>query len=236
MWIAHLGFDHHRQRSSVKPEVTAAVDRLNAVLEDVDEAGVRAPSRLPGWSRGHGLTHLANFSEAMTRQVEEALAGRLVEMYDGGRPARDAAIESGAGRSAEELKRHVREATGGLVQAWQKVGPDDWDRPVLHRESTVAATVYAGWREFEIHTVDLGLEPTSDEWSKEFCLHLLEFLRPRTPEDLRLILQAPDLEWEAGVGEPRVLTGALTDLTAWLAGREPQRAVIGDLPELKPWP
>ncbi|TDU91533.1 maleylpyruvate isomerase [Kribbella voronezhensis] len=220
----------------MQPDLTAAVDRLNAVLEGVDEAAVRAPSRLPGWSRGHVLTHLANFSEAMTRQVEEALAGRLVEMYDGGRPARDAAIERGAGRPAGELKRHVRQASQGLLQAWQKVGPDDWDRPVRHRESTVAATVYTGWREYEIHTVDLGLEPTSDAWSTEFCLHLLEFLRPRTPDNLHLILRAPDLEWEAGTGETRVLTGALTDLTAWMAGREPQRPVSGDLPALDPWP
>ena len=170
----------------------------------------------------------------MTRQVTEALAGRQVDMYDGGPPARNAAIESGAGRPADDLKQHVRTATAGLLSAWSKV--DDWDRPIRHRDSNLAASVYTGWRELEIHTIDLGLEPTSDGWSKEFCLHLLEFLRPRTPENLRLILRAPDAEWESGAGEPRVLTGALTDLTAWMAGREPQGPITGDLPNLNPWP
>ncbi|MEU0094340.1 maleylpyruvate isomerase family mycothiol-dependent enzyme [Kribbella sp. NPDC006257] len=218
----------------MNPDVTSSVQRLNQVLEEVDEATVRAPSRLPGWSRGHVLTHIANFSEAMTRQVDEALAGRLVDMYDGGPPARNAAIESGAGRPAGELKQHVRTATAGLLAAWSEV--DDWDRPIRHRDSNLAASVYTGWRELEIHTIDLGLEPTSDDWSKEFCLHLLEFLRPRTPENLRLILRAPDAEWEAGAGEPRILTGALTDLTAWMAGREPQGPITGALPNLNPWP
>lgn len=43
-----------------------------------------------------------------------------------------------------------------------------------------------------MHTVDLALEPTSDEWSTEFCLHLLGFLRPRTPDSVHLILQDGD--------------------------------------------
>jgi maleylpyruvate isomerase len=221
---------------AVIQEVRSAVARLNGVLAALDEAAVRAPSGLPGWSRGHVMTHLANFSQAMTRQVDEALAGRLIDMYDGGRPARDVAIEAGAGQSAEDLKRQVSEATTDLVRAWDEVGPDDWARPVRHRESTLRDTVYAGWRELEVHTVDLALDPTSDDWSPEFCLHLLDFLRPRTPDNTRLVLRAGETPWENGTGEPRVLTGKLTDLTAWLAGRTPQSPIDGDLPDLKPWP
>ena len=219
---------------SLKPDVEASVERLNAVLAGVDDEGVRAPSGLPGWSRGHVLTHVANFSEGMTRQVDEARAGRLVEMYDGGRPARDAAIEAGSGRPADELRSHVRTASAGLLAAWGKV--DDWSLPVLHRNSHLAATVYTGWRELEVHTVDLALEPTSGDWSEEFCLHLLDFLRPRTPDGIHLILDAGDIRWENGTGEDLVLTGALTDLTAWFAGRSTIRPVAGDLPDLNPWP
>jgi maleylpyruvate isomerase len=153
-------------------------------------------------------------------------------MYDGGRPARDAAIEAGAGRSADELRNHVATASTGLLAAWAKV--DDWSRPVLHRSSDLAATVYTGWREYEVHTVDLALQPTSDDWSEEFCLHLLDFLRPRTPAGVHLILDAGDVRWDNGSGEDLVLTGKLTDLTAWLAGRP--HTVTGDLPDLNPWP
>lgn len=219
---------------AVIPEVRDAAERLDAVLVEVDDSAVRASSGLPGWSRGHVLTHIANFSEAMTRQVEEALAGRLIEMYDGGRPARVAAIEAGAGRSAEELKQHVSRATKGLTAAWDRV--DDWSRPVLHRDGTLADTVYTGWREIEIHTVDLALEPTSDQWPTEFCLHLFDFLRPRTPEGTHLILQAGETRWEHGEGEPVLLTGTLPDLTAWFAGRTPVGKLTGTPPDLLPWP
>jgi maleylpyruvate isomerase len=221
----------------IRPEVTSAAQRVNDTVATADDAVVRAPSGLPGWSRGHVITHIANFSEAMTRQVEEALQGRLIEMYDGGRPARDAGIEAGAGRPAAELKHHLREATTALTAAWDKVGPDDWERPVTHRNSNLAAAVYASWRELAVHAVDLDLEPTADGWSPEFCLHLLDFLRPRTPEGIHLILQSTDgTTWENGTGQPLTLTGTLTNLTAWYAGRTPAGPITGPAPELLPWP
>jgi len=223
----------------IRPEVKAAAQRVNDTVATAtaDEAAVRAPSGLPGWSRGHVITHVANFSEAMTRQVEEALQGRLVEMYDGGRPARDAGIAAGAGRPATELQQHLLKATTALIATWDKVGPDDWERPVMHRNSNLAAAIYATWREFAVHTVDLALGPTPDGWSKEFCLHLLDFLRPRTPDGIHLILQATDgTTWETGAGEDRILTGTLTDLTAWYAGRTPPGPITGQPPELLPWP
>jgi maleylpyruvate isomerase len=164
-------------------EDSSAVARLDGVLAAHDEAAVRAPSGLPGWSRGHVMIHLANFNQAMTRQVDESPAGRLIDLYDGGRAARDAAIEAGAGQSAGALKQQVRAATTDLVRAWDEVGPDDWAPPVRHRDSTLGDTVYAGRRELAVHTVDLALDPTSDDWSHEFCLHLLDFLRPRTPDN-----------------------------------------------------
>jgi maleylpyruvate isomerase len=217
-----------------KAEVRTAIDQLNALLTSVDDDAARGPSGLLGWSRGHVMAHLANFSTAMTRQVDEALQGRLVEMYDGGRPARDAAIEADAATPAEELKARVATATSGLVAAWEKV--DDWSRPVSHRNGDLAATVYAGWREVAIHTVDLDLGPTSDTWSAEFCLHLLDFLRPRVPAHTRLVLDAGDVRWEEGGGQVRVVQGKLTDLTAWMAGRRPVSPLVGELPDLSPWP
>lgn len=218
----------------LKPEIRAAADRLNAVLAGVDDDAARAASGLPGWSRGHVMAHLANFSDAMTRQVEEALAGRLVEMYDGGRPARDAAIETDSGKSAQQLKENVAAATGNLIAAYEKV--DDWTRPVTYRNSDLTATAYCGWRELEIHTIDLALQPTSDDWSEEFCLHLLDFLRPRTPEGIKLVLDTGTTKWENGDGPVQIVEGRLTDLTAWIAGRQPRQPLAGDLPELKPWP
>lgn len=219
-------------------EVSRGVDRVNAVLSDVDDAIARAPSALPGWSRGHVMTHLANFCHAMARQADEAHAGRQVDVYAGGRPARDAAIEAGAGRSADELRQAVAAGTADLLRAWSAVGADDWSRPVRYRDGVLLDTAYCAWREVEVHAVDLDLGPVPAGWSAEFCLHLLDFLRPRTPDGVHLVLAADDadLRWEHGSGRTRTVTGQLADLTAWLAGRTPTGSIGTDLPELLPWP
>jgi maleylpyruvate isomerase len=217
-------------------DVRATADQLLTLTADLDDAAARGASALPGWSRGHVITHIANFSEAMTRQVEEALQGRLVEVYDGGRPARDAAIEAGADRPAAELRTHLTEAVGNLLAAWDKVGPTDWPLPILHRNSNLSAGLQATWRELTIHTTDLDLGVTPAAWSESFCLHLLDFLRPRTPEDIHLILQSPTTTWDNGTGDPITLEGTLTDLTAWYAGRQPPGPITGPAPELLPWP
>ncbi|GAA2838043.1 maleylpyruvate isomerase family mycothiol-dependent enzyme [Kribbella solani] len=212
--------------------IRTAAGQLLGLVADLDDPTARADSALPGWSRGHVITHLANFSEAMTRQVDEALQGRLIEVYDGGRPARDAAIEAGADRPATELAAHVTQAVTTLLTSWDKVSEDDWDRPILHRNSNLAAGLEATWRELTIHTTDLDLGVTPASWPTDFCLHLLDFLRARTPEGTHLILQSPTATWENGTGQDLVLTGSLPDLTAWYAGRP--SPVTG--PELLPWP
>jgi maleylpyruvate isomerase len=217
-------------------EVRATADQLIALVADLDDATARGDSNLPGWSRGHVITHIANFSEAMTRQVDEALQGRLIEVYDGGRPARDAAIEAGADRPAAELTSHLNRAVTTLLASWDKVGPTDWPLPILHRNSNLSAGLQATWRELTIHTSDLDLGVTPATWSESFCLHLLDFLRPRTPDNVHLILQAESTTWENGAGKDIRLSGALTDLTAWYAGRTAPGPIAGPAPDLLPWP
>ncbi|WP_328991656.1 maleylpyruvate isomerase family mycothiol-dependent enzyme [Kribbella sp. NBC_01245] len=194
-------------------EVRRAADRLAEVVTGLDEEAARGPSALPGWSRGHVLTHISDFSRAMTRQAEYALAGKTIEVYDGGRPGRDAGIEAGAGRPADVLAQAVLDDTAGLLRVWEKAGPEDWARPVTYRNGDLLGTAYCAWREFEIHMTDLDLGPSTDEWSTEFCLHLLDFLSPRLPNDVPLELKPTD--------------------AAWLAGRTAGRP---GYPDLLPWP
>ncbi|MEU4744994.1 maleylpyruvate isomerase family mycothiol-dependent enzyme, partial [Actinosynnema sp. NPDC023658] len=147
-------------------------------------------------------------------------------------PARDAPIEAGAGRSAAGHRPAIADAAARLAKAWADVR--DWDTPVFYRDGTLAGTAYAVWREVEIHTRDLDLGPVA--WSPEFCEHVIDFLSPRVPAGVRLTLRAGDRAYAVGEGEDVVLTGSLTDLTAWLAGREPEGRITGDRPELDPWP
>lgn len=207
---------------------------LAAHIEGLTDAQVSGPSALPGWTRGHVLAHLAGVTAALARQAENE--GVPVEPYPGGRPARDAGIEADAGRSAAGHRQAIADEFARLVTAWD--GVRDWDAPVRYRDGTLVTTAYAVWREVLIHTRDLDLAPVA--WSDEFCEHVVDFLAERVPDGVRLTLRDGDREWVLGPQGADVddveLTGALPDLAAWLAGREPRGPVVGDAPQLKPWP
>ena len=53
-----------------------AHDLLRSVVADLGDAEVRRASKLPGWSVGHVLTHLARNAESMCRRIEWLL-GRV---------------------------------------------------------------------------------------------------------------------------------------------------------------
>ena len=61
---------------------------------------LREPSRLPGWTRGHVVTHVARNAEGLCRLLRWARTGIETPMYPSIQ-ARDAAIEAGAGRREE---------------------------------------------------------------------------------------------------------------------------------------
>lgn len=219
--------------------LTAGQDHLRGLLTGLTEDAARAPSALPGWTRGHLLTHVEGVARALARQARYALRGRLVEVYDGGRASRDAAIEAGHGRSAAQLAAAVGDALDEAEASWSAVGPDDWQRPVSYRDGTVRTAGLAWWRELEIHTADALLGTGPDRWPPQLCAHLVDFLAVRVPPGTELTLTAVDAErsWTLGSGEPVAVGGRLTDLAAWLAGRAPTRPLAGDpLPELGSWP
>ncbi|MFD1146294.1 maleylpyruvate isomerase family mycothiol-dependent enzyme [Saccharothrix hoggarensis] len=204
--------------------------RLAVLIEDLTDEQVAQPSALPGWTRGHVLSHLANVTAALAGQAEHE--GTRVEVYPGGRPARDAGIEAGAGRSAAGHRAAIAHAVARLAKAWENVR--DWETPVFYRDGTLTGTAYAVWREVEIHLRDLDLGPVT--WTPEFGDHVVDFLSVRVPGGTRLTLRSDERVWTIGEGEDVTLTGSLTDLLAWLAGREPEGPVVGDKPRLNPWP
>lgn len=238
------------QSDAVGRGVLADVVRLRGSLEPVlahlTDEDVAAPSRLPGWTRGHVLAHLAGVGAGVARQLEHARARRLVDFYDGGRPARDAAIEAGAGAAADVHARDVLATALRVESALAALGAEDWDAPTRYRDQPALAAAHAWWRELAIHLVDLDLGVGGDSWSPELLDHLVEFLAPRVPAGV-LVALVPGggaSRWEVGAGTPvRVRAERAEDLVAWLAGREPSGEVTAErdgqavsLPELGPWP
>ncbi|MGD3106961.1 maleylpyruvate isomerase family mycothiol-dependent enzyme [Streptomyces sp. YGL11-2] len=169
-------------------------------------------------------------------------------MYDGGFPARTAAIEEGSRRDAAALRQAVTDTLAEASAAWAAVGPADWSRPVGYRDDDLRGALLCWWRELTIHTADALLGDGPAHWRPALCHHLLDHLAPRAPKDIRLALEATD---DAAPPPPygpadaptATVRGTLTDLAAWLAGRAPRgplhctRAGTGSpLPALRDWP
>jgi len=213
---------------------------LLATVERLDDAALRGPSALPGWSRAHVLVHLTNLASAMARQADHALRGELVDVYDGGRPARDAGIGEGVREPDARIRAALASAVTALEARWALVAPADWDRPVRYRNGTLDGTLHCWWREIEIHLVDLDIGYRTDQWPVALAEHLTEFLGWRVPDgvSLRLVPTDRGRPRTHGVGEPVEVTGPLTDLAAWLAGRGVSPAIRsrpGGLPALTAW-
>lgn len=109
----------------------AAHRRLEATIASVDDEVVVRPSRLPGWTVGHVLTHIARNADSHGHMLDAAAAGRAVEQYPGGYDQRGHDIEAGAARPADELRADVRSTSAALEAAWDRTDPtvelSPWD-------------------------------------------------------------------------------------------------------------
>lgn len=192
--------------------------RLDATLARLTDVQARAGSRLPGWSRGHVITHLCRNAGALRRLTLGVLSGVPAEMYPGGTPARDAAIEEGADRPATLLAADHGFAGARLLDDLRRLTPDLLDVPVAWRRPIAARELASlRWKEVEIHHLDLDLGYTAADWPPRFV-------------EATLSTELPALQ-RTGV-EVRVPDLPDHEVLAWLVGR-PTRA---GLPALPSWP
>ena len=201
-----------------------AQGRLTVTLAVLDDDTARRRSRLPDWSVGHVLTHLARNADSQRRVLEAA--GRLesVDRYPGGAGQRSAEIEEGASRPAAELVADVAASAAALDAAWSATSQEAWARPgtSLGRPEPVADLPFKRWREVEVHHADLGLAFGWDDWSAGYV-----------GRELRNAAMA----WRAThpMGQTGLPTAALAlapnERLAWLLGR----LEVDGLPEVRPW-
>jgi len=223
-----------------------AADTFATKIGPLTDDDVRAHTELPGWTRGHLLAHIAHVSNAVARQVEYARRGELIEFYDGGQGGRTQAIEMAAGHSAEEHRAAIAAAFTRALSALGSLTPEQWQLPISYRDGVVMDGALAYWRELVIHLADLQVGRGPETWSKEFCLYLIDFLAVRVPAGIRLkLLPLAMAPMTVGDGENAVsVSGMLTDIAAWLAGRTPTMGSLRaeaaadsvPLPTLLPWP
>jgi uncharacterized protein (TIGR03083 family) len=223
--------DHARDLVSVH----AATERLLTAATKLDNASVAEPSRLPGWSRGHVLAHVARNADALVNVLE----GR--PMYVSA-TARDADIERDAPRSLDVQLTDVRESAARFQEAG--AAPADWSRTVELRNGVTDAAArvpFRRWVEVELHHVDLGIGYELEDLPTEFVDREIEFLAERFtghPDVPPTRLTDGTRAWSTGreAGAPEVtVTGPAPDLLGWLAGRRDGGGLTvegGSLPSL----
>ncbi|MFI0740551.1 maleylpyruvate isomerase family mycothiol-dependent enzyme [Streptomyces sp. NPDC021100] len=205
--------------------VGEATDRLLTAVAKLPESALAEPSRLPGWTRGHVLAHLARNADALVN----VLAGR--PMYADA-AVRDADIERDAPRPLAVHLTDLRDSSRRFLEA--AAAPGDLSRTVTLRNGVTDRASRVPFRrliEVELHHVDLGIGYGLADLPAEFTDREIGFLARRFsghPGVAALLLAAEDgREWRTGGTDgPRLrVSGPAPALLGWLAGRNDAAAL-----------
>jgi maleylpyruvate isomerase len=201
------------------PDRAAALccDAQHRLLDDVTgltTAVMRSASRLPGWTIGHVLTHVARNADAHARRLSGMLRGADVPKYESGDAQRRAEIDAGAQRTAGRILADLRDSNSRLEEVLARCVAASWPHGHFRGGSGYRATACPAHRlrEVEMHHVDLGLGYAPADWPDEYVAWDLPVLLASVPERL---------------AEP----GDRRRLMAWLAGRGPLDPGV----RLDPW-
>ncbi|MGW3624670.1 maleylpyruvate isomerase family mycothiol-dependent enzyme [Streptomyces sp. NPDC000880] len=213
--------------------VREATDRLLTAAAGLDDSGGAAPSRLPGWSRGHVLAHLSRNADALVNVLE----GRPMYVSS---ETRDTDIERDAHRPLATQLADVRESAARFQSA--SAVPADWSRTVELRNGIKDAAAGVPFRrlaEVELHHVDLNIGYELEDLPEEFTDREIVFLAQRFSgradvPPTRIVAAGKASgdgsadasgegsgEWHTGgtEGAPVTVTGPAPPLLGWLAGR-----------------
>lgn len=226
-------------------DVRAAEGRLVATLDRIDEAGLRQPSLLPGWTRGHVLAHVALNAHSLVNLFEWARTGVETPQYPGW-AERDSDIERYAGRTHSVHRAALDTASGTFEAAARAVPPERWETHVrgIGGEPAPADTFLFGrLREVEIHHVDLDAEYGPADWDDTFVRAVLGQVPAKLSGRVEeaFVAEADDVAVRITVGGAageRRVAGPGHALLAWLLGRSDGAGLKvegGTLPSVPAW-
>lgn len=241
--MTRLTLDPHQDLSAVS---TATAEFLEAA-RGLDHAAVTEPSRLPNWTRGHVLSHLARQADSLVNLLTWARTGEETPQYPSAR-ARDADIDKGAGRPAREQLADLRESADRFAGAARAMPEQCWANQVVLRSGKVVAAAELPWRrlvELLFHRVDLGIGYTVEQFPADFTdralAALVSGLHAREGvAAVRLHDPASDERWDIGAAaEPEAtVSGTRAALLGWVSGRTAGEGLSiipsGALPKLPP--
>jgi maleylpyruvate isomerase len=225
------------------PEVDHATGRLLRTAEALDEADLAGPSLLPGWTRGHVLTHVARNADALVNLLTWARTGVVTPAYPD-RRRRDADIEAGADRPLAEQLADVREAAERFAAAVDAMPTEAWTAVLDVPAGPLPAPliVWNRLREVEVHHVDLAAGYQPADWPEAFSHRLLhEVVADLSGHDAfpSLVLEPGGTGHRLILGEPDgapTVSGPAWSLAAWLTGRTRGEDLTVDPPGPLPTP
>ncbi len=98
----------------------------------------REPSLLPGWSRGHLLTHIARNADSLRNLLIWARTGVETPQYPSGE-ARDEGIAAGASQPASELSEDVDASAEQLAAEAARLNGTNWAAEVPRNAGRAAS-------------------------------------------------------------------------------------------------
>ncbi|GAB3245541.1 maleylpyruvate isomerase family mycothiol-dependent enzyme [Alteromonas gracilis] len=206
-----------------------------ALLRDLPDADLAAPSLLPGWSRAHVVAHLANHGIGTRHAVDALQDGRSVPMYSSVE-SREAGIATVARRSPDQLRDLAEFGAREITGALSTIRPEQRDLTIERVPGTafgpLGDLVGARIREVYVHTADLGTSYSARDWPAAFLDELLDVLA----HDRQVRVRRAGEEASTTVDGVDV-SGHAAELAWWLLGRGDGSALraTGDLPALGPW-
>jgi maleylpyruvate isomerase len=224
-------------------ETILASTRYLAALTELSDVDCRAPSALPGWTRGHVITHLSRNADGLCNLLHWAQTGVETTMYESDEK-RDTDIEAGAGRSAAELRADASASAGRWLQAANEVHSARLATPVTRTPGSPPFPASEVGRlrrtELEVHHADLLTGYTAHDWPVDFTRRILERrANELATREIAMTWHLTDLDETVAVGGGGVeLTASSADLAWWLLGRGSGEGVSsgnGDLPTIGTW-
>ncbi|MEU8869803.1 maleylpyruvate isomerase family mycothiol-dependent enzyme [Streptomyces javensis] len=222
------GADYARDAAAVRE----ATDRLLTAVAALDEASLARPSKLPGWTRGHVLAHLARNADALVNLLTWARTGEETPMYPDAE-TRDADIRRDAARPLAVHLDDLRTSGARFDAAVAALPPERLPYEVTPRGGVPEPASGLPLRrliEVELHHVDLGIGHAVADLPATFVNQLTVLIgtrfagRPDIPP-LRLVTGPGEGDVRhtgrpAAPGEsPVTVTGSPAALLGWLTGR-----------------
>ncbi|HUC60114.1 MAG TPA: maleylpyruvate isomerase N-terminal domain-containing protein [Streptosporangiaceae bacterium] len=217
--------------------IDESVGRVLESVTTLSDDQVRAPSLLPGWTRGHVLAHIARNADGLRNLLTWARTGVSTPQY-ANFEAREAEIEDGAGRPAAEQADDIATSAKAFTELARELPPEAWLAEVQGMKGPLHPAWFVLERrlfELEVHHVDLHAGYRSGDWPDWFVTDQLYRItgeltqNPDAPSAILNDLLTGRQFW-IGTAETKDLeiSGHGHVLLAWLIGRSEGEELTAD--------